>query len=75
MQRLWASVERASSHCGRRTLKTNIIHEQGKPVKIAQKIAGHVSPSTTLIYEEPQKDSLKNALTDAGFIYSAEQKK
>ncbi|MFL1465715.1 site-specific integrase [Marinobacter sp. HN1S83] len=30
MQRHWAGIERASSHSGRRTLITNIIHEQKK---------------------------------------------
>ncbi|ROT99933.1 site-specific integrase [Marinobacter sp. R17] len=69
MQRHWAGVERASSHSGRRTLMTNIIHEQKKSVKVAQKIAGHVSPSTTLIYEEPPEESLKEALQDAGYKY------
>ncbi|MGX5201901.1 hypothetical protein [Aliikangiella sp. IMCC44632] len=37
---------------------TNIIHEQNKSVKIA----GHVNPSTTLIYEEPPEESIKEAL-------------
>lgn len=69
MQRQWAGIERASSHSGRRTLMTNILHDQKKSVKIAQKIAGHVSPSTTLIYEEPPEDSLKEALLHAGFQY------
>ena len=48
---------------------TNIIHDQKKSVKVAQKIAGHVSPSTTLIYEEPPEESLKEALQDAGYQY------
>lgn len=69
MQRQWAGIERASSHSGRRTLMTNIIHEQKKSVKVAQKIASHVSPSTTLIYEEPPEESLKEALQDAGYKY------
>lgn len=69
MQRQWAGIERASSHSGRRTLMTNIIHEQKKSVKVAQKIAGHVSPSTTLIYEESPEESLKEALQDAGYKY------
>lgn len=71
MQRQWAGIERASSHSGRRTLMTNIIHEQKKSVKVAQKIAGHVSPSTTLIYEEPPEESLKDALDNVGFIYKS----
>ncbi|WP_152206590.1 site-specific integrase [Marinobacter changyiensis] len=69
MQRQWAGIERASSHSGRRTLMTNIIHGQKKSVKVAQKIAGHVSASTTLIYEEPPEESLKDALQQAGFHY------
>ncbi len=69
MQRRWAGIERASSHSGRRTLMTNIIHKQKKSVKVAQKIAGHVSPSTTLIYEEPPEESLRDALQNAGYQY------
>lgn len=69
MQRVWAGIERASSHSGRRTLMTNIIHEQKKSVEIAQKIAGHVSPSTTLIYEEPPEESLEEALQNSGYQY------
>jgi site-specific recombinase XerD len=70
MQREWAGIERASSHSGRRTLLTNVIHGQGKSVKIAQKIAGHVSASTTLIYEEPPEESIANALEKSGKDYS-----
>lgn len=73
MQRQWAGIERASSHSGRRTLLTNIIHEQKKSVKVAQKIAGHVSPATTLIYEEPPEASLKDALQEAGYSYMSDQ--
>ena len=69
MQRQWAYIERASSHSGRRILITNIIHHQQRSVKVAQKIAGHVSPSTTLIYEEPPEESLKDALKEVGFHF------
>ncbi|WP_227506180.1 site-specific integrase [Marinobacter psychrophilus] len=69
MKGQWTGIERASSHSGRRTLMTNIIHEQKKSVKVAQKIAGHVSASTTLIYDEPPEESLKDALTAAGYSY------
>ena len=31
-------------------------------LKIAQKIAGHVNPSTTLIYEEPPEEMIEDAL-------------
>jgi len=60
----WAGIEKASSHSGRRSLITNVIHKQKKSVKIAQKIAGHVNPSTTLIYEEPPEEALEDALKD-----------
>ena len=62
MLRDWAGIEKASSHSGRRSLITNVIHKQKKSVKIAQKIAGHVNPSTTLIYEEPPEEVLESAL-------------
>jgi hypothetical protein len=48
---------------------TNIIHGQKKSVKVAQKIAGHVLASTTLIYDEPPEESLKDALQQASFHY------
>lgn len=62
MLRKWTGVEKASSHSGRRTLITNIIHKQKKSVKVAQKIAGHVNPSTTIIYEEPPESDITSAL-------------
>lgn len=66
MLRSWADIEKASSHSGRRSLITNVIHKQKKSVKIAQKIAGHVNPSTTLIYEEPPEEMLSEALSNVG---------
>lgn len=62
MLRGWAGIEKASSHSGRRALITNVIHKQKKSVKVAQKIAGHVSPSTTIIYEEPPEEEISDAL-------------
>jgi len=62
MLRDWAGIEKASSHSGRRSLITNVIHQQKKSVKVAQKIAGHVNPSTTIIYEEPPEEMLEDAL-------------
>ncbi|MBD3668536.1 MAG: site-specific integrase [Kangiella sp.] len=64
MLRNWALIEKASSHSGRRSLITNIIHEQKLSVKVAQKIAGHVNPSTTLIYEEPPEETITDALSN-----------
>lgn len=62
MLRDWAAIEKASSHSGRRSLITNVIHKQKKSVKVAQKIAGHVNPSTTIIYEDPPEEILEDAL-------------
>ena len=64
MLRSWTGIEKASSHSGRRALITNIIHKQKKSVKIAQKIAGHVNPSTTIIYEEPPEEAIEEALSE-----------
>lgn len=62
MLRDWAGIEKASSHSGRRALITDVIHKQQKSVKVAQKIAGHVNPSTTIIYEEPPEEEISEAL-------------
>jgi integrase len=64
MLKNWARIEKASSHSGRCSLITNVIHKQKKSVKVAQKIAGHVNPSTTLIYEEPPEEQISEALKD-----------
>jgi site-specific recombinase XerC len=64
MLRNWAGIEKASSHSGRRSVITNVIHKQKKSVKVAQKIAGHVNASTTLIYEEPPEELIGEALKD-----------
>lgn len=65
MLRGWAGIEKASSHSGRRSLITDVIHKQKKSVKVAQKIAGHVNPSTTIIYEEPPEEEITEALKNA----------
>lgn len=62
MLRDWAGIEKASSHSGRRSLITNVIHKQNNSVKVAQNITGHVNPSTTIIYEEPPEEILEEAL-------------
>jgi integrase len=64
--RRWAGIEKASSHSGRRTMITDIIHSQRKTVKVAQKIAGHVNPATTIIYEDPPEQEIKDALGALG---------
>lgn len=62
MLRGWAGIEKASSHSGRRSLITNIIHKQKRSLRIAQKIAGHANPATTLIYDEPPEAEIISAL-------------
>jgi len=64
MLRDWAGIEKASSHSGRRALITDVIHKQKRSVKVAQKIAGHVNPSTTIIYEEPPEEEISEALNN-----------
>ena len=53
----WAGIEKASSHSGRRSVITDIIHKQKKSLKVAQKVAGHKSASTTVIYDEPPEEA------------------
>lgn len=57
----WAGIERASSHSGRRSLLTKIIRKTGD-LKAAQKVAGHLQPSTTLIYTEATETDIANAM-------------
>lgn len=66
MLRGWCGFEKATSHSGRRTVLTDIIHHQKKPLSIAQKIAGHASPATTVIYAEPPESEIMDALKDIG---------
>jgi integrase len=66
MLRDWAGIEKASSHSGRRNLITDIIHNQKKSLKVAQKIAGHKAASTTVIYEEPPEEEISDALANVG---------
>ena len=60
--RSWAGIEKASSHSGRRSVITDIIHKQKKSLKVAQKVAGHKSASTTVIYDEPPEEAISDAL-------------
>jgi len=66
MLRDWAGIEKATSHSGRRSLITDVIHNQKKSLKVAQKIAGHMTPSTTVIYEQPPEEEISNALVYIG---------
>ncbi|MEM1368471.1 MAG: tyrosine-type recombinase/integrase [Cyanobacteria bacterium P01_H01_bin.15] len=58
----WAGIEKASSHSGRRSVITDIIHKQKKSLKVAQKVAGHKSASTTVVYDEPPEEAISDAL-------------
>ena len=62
MLRGWTCIEKTSSHSGRRSVTTNVIHKQKKSVKAAQKIARHVNLSTTLIYGDPPEELNGEAL-------------
>lgn len=66
MLKKWAGIEGASSHSGRRTLATEMIHKQKRSVKVAQKALGHKHPATTLIYEDPPEDVVGEALRGVG---------
>lgn len=59
----WAGIEGASSHSGRRTFATDVIHGQGKPVKVAQRLMGHKEASTTILYTEPPEEEMASALS------------
>lgn len=71
MIRRWAGIEKGSSHSGRRTLLTEIIQSDPSGLKAAQQIAGHISESTTLIYQELPEWSVGNALLRAGHTYKS----
>lgn len=62
MLRKWAHIEKARSHSGRRSLATDVIHKQNKPLSVAQALLGHVQPSTTVTYSQPSEQELSEAL-------------
>ncbi|TRY29803.1 tyrosine-type recombinase/integrase [Aliiglaciecola sp. M165] len=66
MLRGWAGIEKAKSHSGRRGVATHIIHTQGKSLKVAQGILGHITPATTVEYEEPPEEAKADALKAIG---------
>ena len=71
MIRRWASIEKGSSHSGRRTLLTGIIHGEAAGLKAAQQVAGHVNEATTLIYQELPEWSIADALQRVGKTYKS----
>lgn len=71
MIRKWAGIEKGSSHSGRRTLLTDIIHGQQAGLKTAQQVAGHANEATTLIYQELPEWSVADALQRVGTRYKS----
>lgn len=66
MLRKWAGIEKASSHSGRRSVISDVIHNQKRSLKVAQTIAGHKTPSTTIIYDQPPEEEISDALANVG---------
>lgn len=69
MLRQWAGIERASSHSGRRTLATKLIHEHGEHLKTVQKVLGHKDAATTVIYHELPESGMRKVLVKVGKSY------
>ena len=69
MMRKWAHIDRASSHSGRRTLATKLLHDQGEHLKTVQQVLGHKDASTTVIYHELPETEMRNVLKKAGKSY------
>ena len=69
MLRQWSGIERASSHSGRRTLATKLIHDEGEHLKTVQKILGHKSAATTTIYQDVTEEQVEKVLKNVGKSY------
>lgn len=66
MLKNWANIEKASSHSGRRSLLTYLVHDKQLPLSVAQQVAGHINPSTTVIYTQPTEQEIAEALKSIG---------
>ena len=69
MMREWTNIDRASSHSGRRTLATKLLHDQKEHLKTVQQILGHKDAATTTIYHELPESEVKNVLNKLGKNY------
>ena len=69
MYRTWAGIDRATSHSGRRTLATKLLHEQGEHLKTVLQVLGHKSAATTTIYQDVPEQEMRRVLSDAGESY------
>ena len=71
MLREWSGIDRASSHSGRRTLATNLLHDQGEYLKTVQKVLGHKSAVTSTIYQGVTEKEVRHVLKKAGKNYDS----
>jgi len=69
MYRAWAGIERATSHSGRRTLATKLLHDQGEHLKTVQQVLGHKDAATTTIYQDVPEEEMRRVLHDVGESY------
>jgi site-specific recombinase XerD len=69
MLRQWAGIDRASSHSGRRTLATKLLHERNEHLKTVQNVLGHKSAATTKIYQDATEQEIKELLQGVGEDY------
>ena len=69
MYRTWAGIDRATSHSGRRTLATKLLHEQGEHLKTVQQVLGHKDAATTTIYQDVPEQEMRRVLSDVGESY------
>lgn len=65
----WPGIDRASSHSGRSTLATNLLHDQGVHLKTFQNVLGHKSVATTTIYHDVTECEVKQVLNYTGKNY------
>ncbi len=64
---LQSGIERSSSHSGRRSLASKLLHEQeGEHLKTVQQVLGHQDAATTIIYHELPENEVKKVLKKAG---------
>lgn len=55
-----AGIEGATSHTGRRSFITKLLHEKKIPIKYVQEAAGHATPAMTLHYAKIDREKLKD---------------
>lgn len=73
MMRDWSGFDRASSHSGRRSLATDLLHNKGESLKTTQDILGHKNASTTVIYQDVPESHLRKVLKETGESYQKEE--